>query len=207
MSRQKTVTATEVHLRILRVIAQLNSDGRPASVSELVEELGLAGETSLTRTLAIIQRNGFIEIHGGGERGKRRIITLTKRGILAAGFGGLPLLGSIPAGPLSETFDQCQEIIADRELLPYQAGDFLLVVVGDSMIGDGILPNDKVLIRPGLQVRNGEIAAVQVGDDYEATLKHIHFGPGRGKITVTTHGRYRCVSQKSTISCGQERFQ
>jgi repressor LexA len=184
MARRKTAVPTQTHLRILRAVAHLNADGKPAPVSELVEELGLAGETSLTRTLEIIRRNGFIEIHGGGERGKRRIVTLTKRGVLATGLGGLPVLGSIPAGPLSEFFDQCEEIVADRELLPYQAGDFLLVVKGDSMTGDGILFGDKVLIRPGMQPRNGEIAAVQVGDDYQVTLKRVWFGPGRGKITL-----------------------
>jgi SOS-response transcriptional repressor LexA len=25
---------------------------------------------------------------------------------------------------------------------------------------------------------------VQVGDDYRATLKHVHFGPGRNKLTL-----------------------
>ncbi len=52
------------------------------------------------------------------------------------------------------------------------------------MTGDGILHGDKALIRPGIQPRNGEIAAVQVGDDYQATLKRVWFGPGRGKITL-----------------------
>jgi repressor LexA len=60
----------------------------------------------------------------------------------------------------------------------------LLVVDGDSMIGDGIMPGDKVLLRPDVQVKEREIAAVQVGDDYRATLKHVHFGPGRNKLTL-----------------------
>ena len=52
------------------------------------------------------------------------------------------------------------------------------------MIGDGILPGDKVLLRPNVQVQNGEIAAVHIGDEYLATLKHVYFGPGRAKATL-----------------------
>ena len=42
------------------------------------------------------------------------------------------------------------------------------------MIGDGIQTGDLVLLRPGVEVRDGEIAAAYVGDGYEATLKHVH---------------------------------
>ena len=52
------------------------------------------------------------------------------------------------------------------------------------MTGDGILPNDKVLLRPNVPVRDREIAAVHIGDEYLATLKHVCFGRGRGKITL-----------------------
>ncbi len=66
------------------------------------------------------------------------------------------------------------------------------------MIGDGILPGDRVLLRPDVEVRSGEIAAVQIAGDgsFEdgslcATLKHVvfdawppsqeHGGPGRAE--------------------------
>src|SRR4029077_294538 len=60
-------------------------------------------------------------------------------------------------------------------LLPHRAGDFLLRVRGESMIGDGILDGDLVLLRPNVDVQPGEIAAVHTGDSYESTLKHVHF--------------------------------
>lgn len=184
MGKSRTSSLTPAHLRILQAISRcLENDGH-ASISELVADLKLAGDTSLSPTLKIIERNGFIKIHGGGKRGRRRLVTLTERGKASLGFRTLRVLGSIPAGPLAEALDQCETVIEDRDLLPYKPGDFLLVVQGDSMIGDGILPGDKVLLRPDAQVRNGEIAAVHVGDDYLATLKHVHFGPGRGKVTL-----------------------
>lgn len=184
MARLLTSQLTPTHARILRTIAQCVENHGYASVAELVVSLGLAGDTSLTPTLKIMQRNGFIEIQGGGKRGQRRTIVLTPKGKASLGLGELRVLGLIPAGPLTEVLEQCETVIDGRELLCYQPGDFLLIVQGDSMIGDGILPGDKVLLRPNVQVQNGEIAAVHVGDEYLATLKHVHFGPGRNKVTL-----------------------
>ena len=45
------------------------------------------------------------------------------------------------------------------------------------MTGDGILEGDKVLLRPEAQLDSGEIAAVLVGPDHEATLKRVYFQP------------------------------
>jgi len=100
------------------------------------------------------------------------------------GVGGLYVLGSIPAGPLREILDGCENLVEDRELLPYEVGDFLLIVEGDSMIGDGIYPGDKVLLRPNVSVKEGEIAAVHVGEEYFASLKHVHFGASRSVIKL-----------------------
>ena len=129
-----------------------------------------------------------------GRRGKRRTVTLTARAKASLGIGGLPVLGAVPAGPLSENLSQAEAILDEQELLPHRPGDFLLIVDGDSMIGDGILHGDKVLIRPNTEPVNGEIAAVQVGNDYRATLKHVRFRPGRSKITLeASNSRYRPV--------------
>jgi repressor LexA len=184
MARPRLSTLTPTHRRILQTVSRFLAGGFPPSVTEVADSLGLAGVTSLMPTLKIMARNGFVQISGGGERGKRRSVTLTARGKAALSLGGLPVLGRVPAGPLREHLSQCEEVLDETTLLPHQAGDFLLVVDGDSMIGDGIMPGDKVLLRPDVQVQEREIAAVQVGDDYRATLKHVHFGPGRSKLTL-----------------------
>ena len=78
-------------------------------------------------------------------------------------------------GPLAEALAQPADFIAPRSLLPHRAGDFLLRVRGDSMIGDGIHDGDLVLLRPEVEVQPGEVAAVHTGDSYESTLKHVYF--------------------------------
>jgi repressor LexA len=175
MARPVSLDLTMQQLRVARAVANFFRQGRPAFVSDLVKTLKLAAEGSLTPTLKKMQRNGFIEIQGGGVPGRSRLIQLTTKGRHVLGIGGLPLLGSIPAGPLSEAVIQTDEIVELNQLLPSQKGDFLLRVRGDSMIGDGILDGDLVLLRPGLDVSNGAIAAVGVGEAHEATLKRVFF--------------------------------
>jgi len=194
MARPKSVHPTARHRRILETIRKFCERGVPPAVGELVNALGLAGPSSLDRTLKIMERNGFIEIHGGGLNGKRRIVTLSVRTRASIGQGALPILGRIPAGVLAEALQDCETAVELDRLLSWKAGDFLLVVKGDSMTGDGILPGDKVLLRPGLNPRDGEIAAVQVGQEYEASLKHVHFNDARNTVQLrASNPAYRDV--------------
>jgi repressor LexA len=109
---------------------------------------------------------------------------LTQRGRFEAAVGGLPLLGKIPAGRLEEAVAQSDVILDERELLPFRPGDFALEVKGDSMVGDGIVEGDTVLLRPNINADSGEIAAVIVGDDHEATLKRVYFKPGSRNVLL-----------------------
>lgn len=175
---------TPAHERILKALARLSEARGYASVSDLVDDLNFAGDTSITPTLKVMERNGFIQVHGGGARGRRRTVCLSISGKRSLGLGGLRVLGRIPAGPLSDVLDQCDSMLESNDLLPHKPGDFLLIVEGDSMIGDGILRNDRVLLRPNVAVRDREIAAVHVGDEYLATLKHVCFSRDRRRITL-----------------------
>ncbi len=162
---------TQKQARIARAVGVFEERGEPAFVPDLARALGLAGESSLAPTLRILEREGFATVRGGGSKGRTRVVRLTAQGRYAVALGGVPLLGAIPAGPLAEAIPEV--VLEEREILNVRPGDFLLRVTGDSMIGDGILDGDKVLIRPGIDVNRGEIAAVLVGDTHEATLKHV----------------------------------
>jgi repressor LexA len=173
MSRPPLNALSAAQRRIARMMARFEKQERPPFVSDLVKALGLAAESSLTPTLRVMKRNRFIEILGGGAQGRSRLVRLTARGRLALGIGGLPLLGSIPAGPLREALAEPEEIIEPHQVLPARPNDFLLRVRGDSMTGDGIFEGDLVLLRPEVAVEPGEIAAVCVGDAHEGTLKRV----------------------------------
>jgi len=168
-------------MEVLHQIVNCWQRGAFPVVRELAEQMGLAGESSLTPTLKRLESMGYVEIQGG-VRGKPRVITLTALG-KATTRTGLPVLGAIPAGPLAEAIEEADSFIDEvGDLLAYKPGDFLLRVQGTSMIGDGILPGDLVLLRPDVHIHSGEVAAVQVGDD--ATLKRVHFQPGEATVVL-----------------------
>ena len=185
MARPISHDLTLVQQRVAQALADFARLERPALVTDLVKSLKLAGESSLTPTLQKMQRNGFVDVQRAGLQGRARVVRLTAKGRHALGIGGLPLLGVIPAGPLSEAVAQAGEIVEDAALLPHRPEDFLLRVRGDSMIGDGILDGDLVLLRPGAAVPQGAIAAVCVGDEREGTLKRVYFEGERVRLKAS----------------------
>jgi len=183
MARPISRVLSETQRKLLRVIAAIELRGEAAFVADLVKALRLKAESSITATLQRMARNDFITLCGGG-RGRSRVVRLTPRGRLEASIGGVPVLGTIPAGALAEAIAQPDVVLDERELLPFRPGDFALKVKGDSMIGDGILDGDTVLLRPAIRVESGEVAAVLVGEDHEATLKRVYFDPGSSKVRL-----------------------
>jgi repressor LexA len=177
MARPLLQTLSETHRRIAEAVAEFEAQERPAFLPDLARVLKLAQQSSLTRSLQVMVRNGYLRLHGKPEGARRRaqVIQLTAKARHALGIGGLPLLGSIPAGLVSEAVSQAEEMVEPGALLPWRPGDFLLRVRGDSMTGDGILDGDLVLLRPQTDVPQGAIAAACVGDEREATLKRVFF--------------------------------
>lgn len=162
---------------LLGHIAGAISLGRTPLIADLIRQMKVARESGLTDLLRPLEKKGFITVEGG-VRGRQRVLDLTPRGKVECGIG-LPILGRIPAGVVREAVQDTSEVAETLgDLLPHRAGDFLLEVEGDSMSGDGIFAGDRVLLRPGVDARNGEIAAVQLTHDadcYRATLKHVFF--------------------------------
>src|SRR5687768_4178287 len=98
-------TLTRRQLELLERIARCWESGIAPVVAELAKAMGYAGQSSVTPMLEALQRKGLIEIHGG-RRGRQRQLLLTAQGKVLAGQVGLPIVGSIAAGPLSESLQQ-----------------------------------------------------------------------------------------------------
>ncbi len=187
MARPLLQTLSETHRRIAEVVAEFEAQERPAFLPDLARVLKLAQQSSLTRSLQVMVRNGYLRLHGKPEGARRRaqIIQLTSKARHALGIGGLPLLGSIPAGLVSEAISQAEERVEPGALLPWRPGDFLLRVRGESMTGDGILDGDLVLLRPQTDVPQGAIAAACVGEEREATLKRVFFEQDKVRLRAS----------------------
>ena len=161
----------EIYAYLKAYIAQ---QGYGPAVREICEAVQLRSTATVHYHLHALEEEGLISM---GE-GKRRAISLTGRtpkdeaeesGKAAAAPGErenrIPLVGTVAAG---------QPILAEENVeswLPWEGaqGWFALRVKGESMKNAGILPGDKLIVRPQPTAENGEIVVALLGD--EATVK------------------------------------
>lgn len=141
-------------------------------VAELASATGQPKISTLHR-LKQLELHGFVKLQRSGPQ--RAILPqLTAKGKAAIGMKhGINVYGTIAAGALQPPgiADVAEVLETLHDLFPnLKAGDFMLVVNGDSMFPE-IWDGDRVLIRPGIEPEQGEITAVHVGEDAHATLK------------------------------------
>ena len=76
-----SILSTSQH-RILDCVLRRELLRKPNFISDLVADLGLRNESSLTPTLKRMERLGVLEIQGGGTKGRQRLIVSTEKGRL-----------------------------------------------------------------------------------------------------------------------------
>lgn len=133
--------------------------GRSPDLSVFARDLKIH-YVSLRQHLEALHRKGYLVFESRG-RGQSPRLELPLRAT------GVPVLGSIPAGPLSEALLEPEGFLPLRDARE----QFALRVSGDSM-ADLIQDGDVVLFRKGTLLRSGEICAVRVGNS-EVTLKYL----------------------------------
>lgn len=164
---------------VLNIIAEkIKENGRPPSIPELMEMMNISSPNGIAKHLHALETKGYIV----RDKGARGIKLTQKSGALNPpaneNVAYLPLLGQIAAGAPILAEENVEEIYALPDFLIDGTSDtFLLRVKGESMIEEGILPGDLVMVSKCDTVSNGELAAVLVDD--EATVKRFFREPGR----------------------------
>lgn len=180
MMVRKSKGLGERHQKILEFLQDYQRENKyPPSIREIGEKTGISSTSVVNYYLDQLEKKGMIERDRKISRGVRlsgpNISTDTLR---------VPMLGRIAAGlPLPEleagvsymTDNESNAVEIARSLLPAkEKGDtlFALEVKGDSMIDAMINDGDIVVLRPATDARNGEMVAVWLPRDNEATLKY-----------------------------------
>ena len=141
----------------------------PPTLDELCRELGLRSRGSLHKHIQALVRAGHVEPLSGRQRGVR----LREPG--QDKVRTLPLLGRIAAGRPIEALEIPQALEVPEQLRG-KGRCYVLEVRGDSMIDEGILDGDWVVIEQRDHARDGEIVVALI-DGEEATLKRIEQTP------------------------------
>jgi len=79
----------------------------------------------------------------------------------------IPLVGEVTAGFPSPEEEELRDILSlDEYLVTRPEASFLLQVSGDSMIGEGIMPGDLVVVEKGREPKNGDVVIAEVDGDW-----------------------------------------
>jgi len=89
-----------------------------------------------------------------------------------SGMIELPLVGVIAAGEPIEAVEE-REVLAVPEHLVENISSFILKVKGNSMIEDGILDGDYVIVERNFYPKNGDVVVALLDNTY-ATLKRYY---------------------------------
>jgi len=141
----------------------------PPTIAEICGEFGIASTNGANDHLLALEKKGFIE-----RSSKARSIRLTDRAasvFLPPRAGSLPLLGRVAAGQPLLAQENIEGYIPVSESLANEKA-FCLRVTGESMIEDGILDGDIIIVSQNRRARPGDIVVALVDDD--ATVKHYH---------------------------------
>jgi repressor LexA len=158
-------TLTDRQRSILDFLEEFIEDkGYPPTLREIGAHFGIRSPRGVQDHLEALVRKGKIRRQRETSRG----IELLDRRQSSDNIVRLPLVGSVAAGqPLlsEENIDDWMEI--DSALA--RKGNFLLKVVGESMIDAHILDGDTLVVQSQETATNGEIVVALVDD--EATVK------------------------------------
>ncbi len=142
------------------------------SIRQMMKAMGLKSPAPIQSRLKHLQDKGYIS----WQEGKARTLQIVDEII-----EGIPIMGSIAAGGLIETFDDVRENLDVSDV--FKSKDiFALRVNGDSMIDACIADGDMVLIEPLndlYSLKNGTIVSALV-PGLGTTLKY--FFKRNGKV-------------------------
>ena len=149
----------------------------PPTLSELCDAMGLKSKGSMHKQVQALIDAGLVEPMNNLRRGIR-LTDATQADTDQA--GRLPLKGYIAAGRPLEAMDRDEQVEVPAALRT-ERPCYVLEVRGDSMLDEGILDGDWVVIESRNQARNGEIVVALV-DSSEVTLKRIE--QKRGEVVL-----------------------
>ena len=157
----------------------------PPSFDEMRDALGLASKSGVHRLVSGLEERGYIKRLANRARAIEILKPVTAAGGVvtravetASNLVSLPLLGRIAAGtPIEALSDPTNHLEIPASMVG-SGEHFALEIVGDSMVGAGILDGDTVVIQRAETARHGEIVVALINQQ-EATLKTLLKEPGR----------------------------
>lgn len=170
-------------------------NGVSPTYQEICAHFGFASFNSVQRYLKQLEVKGYIRLPWANQK---RAITILRPStslqdslstpppesltpaIMPIEAISLPLLGRVAAGAPIEAVEHDEFIEVPSSLVRHADRTYALRVQGQSMIDDGILDGDVILVQRQNTAQNGEIVVAMVGE--EATVKRFYSHRGAKNI-------------------------
>ncbi len=170
---------------------QIMSSGVSPSYQEIREHFGFSSFNSVQNYLKQLRDKGYISWNQNQKRSLevlhssekiRNDLRLTQSGprqapLLQASDEvlALPFLGSVAAGIPLERVESGETIPVLKSFVRDASKTFVLKVEGDSMIDEGILDGDLIMVQSQPSAKNGDLVVATVED--ESTVKRYYLRP------------------------------
>ena len=154
------------------------------TIRQMMQAMGLKSPAPIQSRLKHLQEKGYIS----WQEGKARTLKIAEEIM-----DGIPIMGSIAAGGLVETYSDLNEQLDIVEILK-KKDIFALTVNGDSMVDAFIADGDMVLMEPIKELsslKNGTIVSALVPGS-GTTLKYF-FRKGREVILEAANPSYEPI--------------
>ena len=180
-------TLSHKQIQILEFMHRfVEEKGYPPSIRDIEGGVGISSTSVVHYNLKILERGGYVRRDPEVSRGIELIDTSQRR----AGIVQVPIIGYIAAGepipvPTSDTWtmvDAAETIEVTEGITQNKEEIYALRVRGTSMIDALINDGDIVLMQQVNTADNGEMVAVWLKEEKEATLKRVYREPDRIRL-------------------------
>ena len=177
-----------IHTVKKSIAAFFRENRRMPSFAEMVDLLGVRSKSVVNFWIDKLIESEILSKDNKGH------LTFTRRSF------AIPRLGSIQAGfPSPEEESLCDILSMDEYLVTKPESSFLLQVSGDSMIGEGIMEGDLVIVERDRQPQIGDVVIAEVDGDW--TMKY--FKKQNGKIYLeAANPKYPIIWPKTELQLG-----
>lgn len=169
--------------------------GRMPSYSEICGLMGYRSKNAAFRLVANLIEEGIVakSLKGKIVPGKDLMRKLVPVGLVKP----LRVLGTVQAGFPTDALEQELDTLSlDEYLIKNPAESFMLRVSGDSMIDEGIRPDDLVIVERGRDPKTGDVVLAQI--DGEWTLKFFERRGGKVRL-IPGNKNYPVLEPKTEL--------
>ena len=160
----------EIYDYITMTIAKF---GYAPTLTEIASHFGLSSLATVHEHLAVLEKKGIIRRYRGSVRGIEVLEDEAAHNLMTK-MVELPIMGFIACGmPIEAYTDPGATLAVNPALVRPGETSFVLQAKGDSMIDDGILDGDYVVVREQHEANNGEVVVAVLRNGF-ATLKRYY---------------------------------